>query len=136
MEVPKPQQPVAPIAPSTPQATSQPGQPQAHQQGTMRAASPAAFVRKPSSRTSVFIVVGFVLSLLGLGIGYIVFIKPDTGPATTLFAKLFPARSGLVQLQTIELDFDTILNSPVFTKLQHKGAPIEIPPMGKPNPFL
>jgi hypothetical protein len=136
MEVPKPQpQPFASGVPApAPTAVTQTS---STIHGTAQGvAVPVARLRQPGPRTSILVVAGFILSILVLGIGYIVFIKPDTGPAAALFSKLFPARSGLIQLQTIELDFDPVLNSPVFLKLQHRGGQIQVPPLGKPNPFL
>jgi len=135
MEVPKPQS-FSPSPAAAFSAAAPSSQPQSVSQGTVKMAAPVIGTRKKGPQTSILIIIGFALSVIVLGLGYVVFIKPDTGPAAALFGKLFPARSGLVQLQTIELDFDTVINSPVFQKLQHKGAPIEIPPLGKPNPFL
>ena len=89
-----------------------------------------------STKTSASIVIGLIFSMILLGVAYLVFIKPETGPGAVLLARLFPAQSGIAQLQEIELDFDTILNSSVFMALKRHGQPIQIPPLGKPNPFF
>ncbi|KKU17173.1 MAG: hypothetical protein UX26_C0006G0022 [Parcubacteria group bacterium GW2011_GWC1_45_9] len=70
-------------------------------------------------------------------VAYFVFTKPDTGPASLIFGRIFPAESGLIKLQAVDLDVDSIINHPVFSRLREKGPlPIVIPPLGKPNPFL
>lgn len=101
---------------------------------TLSSSRVQAFRRSPG--VSALILIGFLVSLLLVGVAYLLFIKPDTGPASALFLKLFPPQSGLIQLQTIRLDFDSVLNNSVFLQLKDKGAPIEMPPLGKPNPFL
>ena len=139
MEVTKPQSfsPVPPLTvPSAPTAGSA-APVQSGMQGTVRPAAPSHLpLKKPLSRTSFFVILGLVISVLILVIGYVVFIKPDTSPAAVLFGKLFPVRSGLIQLQEVELDFDAVVNNGVFQKLKHWGNPIQVPPLGKPNPFL
>jgi len=70
-------------------------------------------------------------------VAYFVFTKPSTGPASLIFSKIFTPESGLIKLQAVDLDLDSIINHPVFSRLREKGPlPIQIPPLGKPNPFL
>ncbi len=96
---------------------------------------PSRFARR-SPQTSVSIVAGFIISLVLFGVAYLVFIKPETGPGAVLLTRLFPAQSGISQLQEIELDFDSVINDSVFMVLKRHGQPVQIPPLGKPNPFL
>lgn len=71
------------------------------------------------------------------GIAYLLFSKPETVPATVLFEKLFPGGSAIGELERITIDIDGILQHPVFRSLKEQGPlPLEIPPLGKPNPFI
>lgn len=91
--------------------------------------------RKPSS--PVLLVMALILSIGLFLVGYIAFIKPDTGPAVALFAKAFPSQSGLVQLEQIDLDINGVVTNPVFSQLKEYGPiPLQLPALGKPNPFI
>lgn len=79
----------------------------------------------------------FFLAIIAFLVAYFVFTKPNTGPASLIFNKIFPPDSGIIKLQEIDLDIDSIVNHPIFSGLREKGPlPISIPPLGKPNPFL
>lgn len=91
--------------------------------------------RAPSS--PVLLVMALIISFGLVLVGYIVFVKPNTGPATALFNKVFPAQSGLIQLEQVDLDINGIVTNPIFSKLKEYGPiPLQLPPLGKPNPFI
>ena len=88
-------------------------------------------------RTSFVWVFLFVVALMIFLVAYFVFTKPNTGPASLIFSKIFPPESGLIKLQAVDLDILGVIEHPVFCRLREKGLlPIQIPPLGKPNPFL
>ncbi|OGY39346.1 MAG: hypothetical protein A2418_01615 [Candidatus Brennerbacteria bacterium RIFOXYC1_FULL_41_11] len=88
-------------------------------------------------RASFLWVFLFIIAVFVFLAAYFVFSKPNTGPASLIFSKIFPPESGLIKLQQVDLDVDSVINHPVFGRLKEKGVlPIQIPPLGKPNPFL
>lgn len=88
-------------------------------------------------KTSFIWVFLFVVALVVFFVAYFVFTKPNTGPASLIFSKIFPPESGLIKLQAVDLNVDSIISNPVFSRLKERGLlPIQIPPLGKPNPFL
>jgi hypothetical protein len=110
-------------------------------------APPSSFVSKPGlkpkpafpsrPRASVFSLLLFFVAILVFLLAYFIFSKPDTGPASLIFSRIFPKESGLIRLQEVDLDIDSIINHPVFSRLEEQSPlPLEIPPLGKPNPFL
>ncbi len=98
---------------------------------------PSLLIGQRPSRVSGGVILGLIVAVIVSGIGYFVFTKPNTGPASMIFDKLFPPQSGLIQLQTADLDIESIVSSPIFSQLKEYGPlPLQIPPLGKPNPFI
>ena len=88
-------------------------------------------------KLSVLVMLGLVAAVIAFVVGYFVFTKPNAGPASLIFDKLFPSQSGLVQLQSADLDIESIVTNSVFSQLKEYGPiPLQIPPLGKPNPFI
>jgi hypothetical protein len=81
----------------------------------------------------ITLIAAFVLVFLA----FLFFSKPEIGPSTALFERLFPQGSAIRELERINLDIESILQHPVFRTLEERGPlPLEIPPLGKPNPFI
>ena len=98
--------------------------------------TPIVTTRRRTS-SPVLLVMALIISVGLLLVGYIVFIKPDTGPATALFNKVFPAQSGIIQLEQIDLDVNSIVTNPVFGQLKEYGPiPLQLTALGKANPFI
>ncbi|MEW5805608.1 MAG: hypothetical protein AB1721_02705 [Patescibacteria group bacterium] len=132
----QPQSPRPPVAqPSSPVSPRPiPAQPQA------KSSSRGFKLRSvdlKSPRASILSVILFIIAIFVFLLAYFIFSKPDTGPASLIFNKIFPKESGLIRLQEVDLDIDSIVNNPVFSRLKEQSPlPLEIPPLGKPNPFL
>jgi hypothetical protein len=124
-QAPAPQMPPAP-EPGIPPVGGQ--KPSSLRRDSMRFRTP---------RVSAVWVFLFVVALMVFLVAYFVFTKPNTGPASLIFSKIFPPESGLIKLQAVDLDILGVVEHPVFSRLREKGPlPIQIPPLGKPNPFL
>lgn len=124
-------QPPAPQAPQSPK----PGTPSVGGQKPINLKRDSGGFKSP--RTSFVWVFLFIVALAVFLVAYFVFTKPDTGPASLIFSKIFPPESGLIKLQAVDLDILGVIEHPVFSRLKEKGSlPIQIPPLGKPNPFL
>ena len=129
-QMPQPQAP----APQAPQAPK-PGIPPADGQKSSSLRRDLRGFKTP--RASFLWVFLFAVALMVFLVAYFVFTKPNTGPASLIFSKIFPPESGLIKLQAVDLDVLGVVEHPVFSRLKEKGSlPIQIPPLGKPNPFL
>jgi len=83
--------------------------------------------------TIVVLVVVFLVAF----VAYLLFSKPETVPSAVLFEKLFPRGTAIRELEEINLDIESVLQHPVFKTLKEQGPlPLEVPPAGKPNPFI
>ncbi len=92
--------------------------------------------KKKRSGVSIWLIAGLVIVVLLVILAYFVFTRPNTAPAAELFNTIFPSDSGLNQLQEVDLDINSIINHPNFSTLREFGPiPLQIPPLGKPNPF-
>lgn len=90
-----------------------------------------------SPQTPILSVIIFMVAVFVFLLAYFVFSKPDTGPASLIFNRIFPKESGLIKLQEVDLDIGGVVDHPVFSRLKEQSPlPLEIPPLGKPNPFL
>ena len=91
---------------------------------------------KKRNRISIWLIAGLVIAVLLVILAYFVFTRPNTAPAAELFDTIFSSDSGLNQLQEVDLDINSIINHPNFSTLKEFGpVPLQIPPLGKPNPF-
>jgi len=93
---------------------------------------------KPRS-SSTFLILIAIIVVLGFGaFAAISFLRPEKISApTVLLDKFLPQGSGIVQLQKLDLNFDTVLSNPVFRTLREIAPlPLVPPPGGKSNPFL
>jgi hypothetical protein len=89
------------------------------------------------SRTPWLLAGGVVAAVVIAIIAYTLFSKPQAVPSALLFDRLFPPESDIGQLEKINIDLDGVLSHPVFRTLRPQAPlPLEIPPLGKPNPFI
>ena len=92
--------------------------------------------KKKRSGISIWLIIALVVVVLLVILAYFIFTRPNTAPAAELFNKIFPSDSGLNQLQEVDLDINSIINHSNFSILKEFGPiPLQIPPLGKPNPF-
>jgi hypothetical protein len=83
-------------------------------------------------------IVLLMLVLIISGVLFILFSQPKKIlTQEQIIDKFLPKASNIRQIEKVDLDFEGVINHPVFRQLREFAPlPISIPPRGKSNPFL